>query len=1193
MGFDITKKIAFAMSLSGDDKVNSGIKSVTGGMLDAEKASGLLVKGFTAIVGVAGIASFAGMVKGFIDGAAAMHDMSIQTGLSVVALQQFKSIGSYTETSIDAVATASLKLSKNLAATGDESKGVGKAITALGLDFDKFKKLNPDEQMLEVAKAMAQFEDGSGKSAAAMMMFGKEGAKLLPFLADLADSSDQVTAKLSDQEKALAATRAAMADAFGDNLTAVRKASEGWKKDLVMGLMPALYEFSEIAKELFGGTSALGKAIKGLANDGSLAEWARYAAIGVSVVVDVLEGAVRILGTLLEVGRGVFGALLEMGTGFAKGLYLSLTGDFTGAWEAMKTGFTNLKAVGIDTAKAIGDTWGAPYLGATFRDRLVDLRAFPPEAKKAKDSLDLSEPIAKTTAAAKAQKDEYEALKNKIADLILKQEAEIEQGGKLSESDKLLVQAKRQLEGAELATVTAMIEVAKAREAQIAQDQRAQKATEEAVKAREAALKALDGEAVKLQEQIDAQLAANETMRTGVDRTRELEIARLRDAAASAERKALIALERNEDEAQYEAFKTNAAKLRELADAKEAGIGAAAAKQARDEWTKVSDQISQGLTDSLYRAFESGKDFFSTLWAGIKNTFKTTTLRLIVDTVMSWGGALVSSGLQSLGIMPAVAGQAGAAANGISGALGMGNWLNSLTTGAGNMVNTVAGWAGLSTFGGVGIGSSVVGGATLTPAAMEAMLGAEGYGASAAAMAANEGLGLASIGTEAAASGAGLLGSLGTVAPYLAAAGLIASAFKHKPTHHEGSVVFADAGGARTDASRDFLGVLQHQNSGTDSALRTMLGGAVGTLNMLNMAFGGSGGFAAHGQFAADNDDASFGILDILRNGARIGGIEKTQGGNRKDYASDPTQGFAEFGADVGRAVRSAIDTIDLPQWARDALSALGGDPGIDKLTEAARQIAATQQALTGLFSTLDPLGGIFSRIAAMSDEAKMGLAGMVGGIDQLVAKSRSFVENYYTQDEQASIAARSILEMAQKAGVSSATFELIQGLSSKTQLRGYLEGQDLSTDFGKQMAALGLNIAQPFAGISEYLEKNHLTLGALAGRSITPIMAQLLASSSAAAAVGGDVTDTAATADDAATTADATTSTAENTAATAEAVAESASILREIVDKLMAGNAANADGLLALKAELESIKADVADIRSLVTDAATAPQEA
>lgn len=1077
---------------------------------NAASAMGKALGAIGAGLSIAGIAAW---IKAGIDAADAAHQIAQKTGLAtkdVAGLQLAFKLG---VGSADGMTGALAKMSKSIVDGSGAYKLLGVNVKNADGTFRSTKDV-----LYDTADAFAGIKDGAGKTALAMEIFGKSGAELIPMLNGGADGLREMADMAEKLGLVVDEKVGAQADRFNDTLDLLQMSTKGMAIQIAGQLLPTL-------------NNVVGGFLNAMTSGDALKRTADFLASGLKVLYTVIAGGIQVVATLGQ-GFGALGATIAAVLSGNFGEAKSIIADFL---DVSKRDWTA-------AISNIGSVWEGTA-AKTAEEGAKIVRAQRDVTQASKDA----EAAAKAAAAAKEKEAEaYLAFKGKIADLILKQQEEIDSGEKLTASDKLLLEAKKKLTGAELATAEAMIAVAAEQEKVLDLRRREAVANAEAAKARTDALKAIDTETAKLLEQIEQQRAHNDSLATGVDRTDELAIARLRDAAAAAERQAIVALDKNLDEETYNAYMRQAQALRDLADARETGIGLEAAKKASDEWMKVSDQIGQGLTDSLFRAFESGGGFFSTLWQGIKNTFKTTVLRLTVDAVMN----PVKMALGS--VFNGVMGAGGAGGSILS---SLGSFGSMLGEGIGSL-GSLLGFGGTGIVAGMGgIGAASVGGTIMTPAAMEAMIGTAGYGTSAAA--------------GAAAGGGGLLGTLGAVAPYLAAAALIASAFKHTPTHHEGSVVFADAAGARTDASRDFLGVLGHQNKGTDAALRTMGGGIVGLLNTLSQTFGGAGGYAAHLQFAADNDDASFGIFDLLRNGARIGGTAKTIGGNRMDYASNPEQGFAEFGADVGRAVRSAIDTIDLPQWARDALAALGTDPSLDALTQAATAIAQTRQQLTGLGEALTPMGGIFARIAALGDEAKLSLAGMVGGIDQLVAKSQSFVQAYYSEGEQAGIAARQILEQVQRAGMSPAVFDLISGLGSKGEFRALFEGIDISNDMGRRMAALGLNIAQPFAQIAEYLAANELTLGGLAASGVDPAVLQLLNSATEAAA--GDAADVAAEA--ATTTAEAATETATATKATAEAMAHATDKLAEVVSNTAATVVAVSEGLRDVAALLAEIR--------------------
>ena len=52
---------------------------------------------------------------------------------------------------------------------------------------------------------------------------------------------------------------------------------------------------------------------------------------------------------------------------------------------------------------------------------------------------------------------------------------------------------------------------------------------------------------------------------------------------------------------------------------------------------------------------------------------------------------------------------------------------------------------------------------------------------------------------------------------------------------------------------------------------------------------------------------------------------------------------------------------------------------------------------------------GVFSQVAGLSADATLQLAGFAGGMDSLVAKTRAFVDTYYSEAEKAGIQAAGI----------------------------------------------------------------------------------------------------------------------------------------------------------------------------------------
>ena len=346
------------------EAMRNGLESVLNPIKSITDKLGPLAAGFGTILS---LNAFGEMVKGATDAAEKLHDLASQTGVTVEALSALEEIGKYTDTSLDTIASTMNKLSKNSAVMTEEGKGAGAALRALGIDFDSFRNMSPDEQMMTVAKAMDNFSDGGGKSAAAMALMGKEGAALIPFMKDLAAAGELQATVTTEQ--------AAMADNFNDNMTRIQVTGEAWKKQLSMSLLPVMSELSEAWIVATSGSDGLGGSIKRNAADGTFAEWARTAVTGVTYLIDAGQG---LLSLLPIIGKGIAG-MAAMGSaafGAIYDAYLKIKeGDLSGAWDELKSGANEVKTVAVATGEDISNIWNQDLLGEKIRKGMAEVRS--------------------------------------------------------------------------------------------------------------------------------------------------------------------------------------------------------------------------------------------------------------------------------------------------------------------------------------------------------------------------------------------------------------------------------------------------------------------------------------------------------------------------------------------------------------------------------------------------------------------------------------------------------------------------------------------------------------------------------------------------------------------------------------------------------------------------------------------------
>ena len=1087
--------IGIKLSLEGVSSVQGGLSQVTSKLGDMDSATlkvGDALKGMglaaAAALGVGSIAAVTSMVKGYIDAAEGLKDLGIKTGATVESLSAFASIGKLTGTTAETVGQAMNKLAKNMAGSTEESKGAAAALKALGVDFNAFSAMRPEDKMVALAKAMNQFEDGSAKSAVAMTLMGKSGAELLPFMRDLGNAGELVAKVTAEQ--------AEMADQYNDAMTVAAERAEDLKRAMALSLLPTMIAVHDL-------TQLLGGAIRDYLAGGAEKATAEF---------DVMRGVIRTVGTVLEalivlasdvafvfksVGREIGGIVAQF----------SALGEGGGIFSAEgRAGWTRVGEMikaDAQSGREELDKFQASILGMTDRilqqrDALNNHSLSSAENRNELDRLGkqhgvtgqktlefsaaTKEAKASVDQAAKAGQDYLASLNAQFA--ALNQQISLGRELTKSESDILKIEeevrtGKKKLTEAELESARAKLQEIDAMRELIAQQKEGEKATLAAVAAREKEYAAALQINESLRDQILAQEAANLSAQTGIDYTGQLSIAKLRDAAATAERNAILAMERQENDALADQYRQQAAGLRALADAKESGIHIKAAQEANAEWQKVTDGINNGLTDALMRAFESGKGFFDAFKSTLVNAFKSMVLQPTIKAILAPVSGAIGS-MFGFGNATAGTGAAAQAGGGLGSLLSAGS--NLLNGGLGNMlglnlVNSGLGQTlGLSTVQNIG-GNMIAG-----PTGLGSMVGS-GLGML--------GNGMMGYGISSALSGgysagswvnglAGIASAIPGIGPIAGVVGgLVNRAFgmkakELKDAGLEGTITGGDATGQRYQDWFQKGGWFRSNKSGTErSALGDDLSaaldlGAKGVLDQTKM-------WAAALKLPAEAlAQVSFDFKTKLTGNAEDdkAAIELIFQG----YQTKLTEQFATVLEPFQKAGETIADTMG-------------------RLT-----------ALSQVTESLNSLGGIFSTIATSSIDARENIIALAGGIEQLSALAGAFVASYYSAEEQIGMTARNLQQALEAAGVANAG-----SLSTKDEFRRLVESVDVSTTQGQELVVTLLQIAPEFAKLAEALKSANIegSLATLAEKAPdTSVLDQMLPEQQSTTEAITDVTE-------------------------------------------------------------------------------------
>lgn len=154
-----------------------------------------------AITAAIGTIQFGAFISETIDLAAALDDVAQKTGGSVDGISGLADIAKSTGTDFGVLEGGLTKLAKVLGDADGISRSTAKAFANLGIDAKKLARLDTDDALVELSRAFSGVEDSSTKTAAAVAIFGKEGADLIPLLNDIGSAGEIVASVTAEQAK--------------------------------------------------------------------------------------------------------------------------------------------------------------------------------------------------------------------------------------------------------------------------------------------------------------------------------------------------------------------------------------------------------------------------------------------------------------------------------------------------------------------------------------------------------------------------------------------------------------------------------------------------------------------------------------------------------------------------------------------------------------------------------------------------------------------------------------------------------------------------------------------------------------------------------------------------------------------------------------------------------------------------------
>lgn len=194
------------------DKTSEGLSSAEAGLkrFGAKITMiGASMAGFSA----AALTGLTAMIKGFAGAGDEISDAMNVTGLSNDFLQTLQFGAADAGVNLNALVGGLTKFNSTLAKAAAGNKAATKSFAQLGLNAQDLLSLHPDERFKAVADAIAKIPDPAQRAAAAVAMFGKTGAKLLPAMEGGLSALNEQMADLksrglimSDEDRQMAAS---------------------------------------------------------------------------------------------------------------------------------------------------------------------------------------------------------------------------------------------------------------------------------------------------------------------------------------------------------------------------------------------------------------------------------------------------------------------------------------------------------------------------------------------------------------------------------------------------------------------------------------------------------------------------------------------------------------------------------------------------------------------------------------------------------------------------------------------------------------------------------------------------------------------------------------------------------------------------------------------------------------------------
>lgn len=233
------------------------------GLLTKIEIGRALIDGFQALSGVfqrvtGQITSLVSSVNSSLD---TLNDFSARTGIGVEALQGYSLAAKLAGVDTEQFGAAVQKLGVNIG-KANPGDAFDKSLRGIGLSVAELGALAPEQQFSAIGEAISQLPTAADRAAAAVEIFGRQGAALAPLFRDGAASIEELRAEAQQLGAIVSETQINNVASMNDAFDKVRATVQGIVGQVIGNLAPAVADvtnqFLEFVKNFNGGEGGTG-----------------------------------------------------------------------------------------------------------------------------------------------------------------------------------------------------------------------------------------------------------------------------------------------------------------------------------------------------------------------------------------------------------------------------------------------------------------------------------------------------------------------------------------------------------------------------------------------------------------------------------------------------------------------------------------------------------------------------------------------------------------------------------------------------------------------------------------------------------------------------------------------------------------------------------------------------------------------